>query len=193
MKSVKHGFVVVLLVIFLMASAVAWFIIKREMDYAHFAFYKDTGLAALSIGNNSSSWQYANTPGHLTLVFTRGRPHSAYTSAHGWTERMSIEWTSNPSLGKVILQSGSVRVGYMFSEGHFSRVMGDKGAQGSIDIESIDGNQIVANYDIIIDTFSESSLPEFQHKSVSFQGRSHFYLETPEQGTIAALGNVIPK
>jgi len=163
-----------------------------EVEYSTNGFYADCGMVA---AGRNSEWQYGNKPGHLTLVLARGRPHSRITTAHGWSERVSVEFTSKPVAGTIDIRDGKVRFGFASYRDRTQWSLGDKGIHGSLQIESVGETRILASCDLTIDAFASPRVvrPEFQHREVSFRGRFTFHLEKYPESTIAGFGNPFPK
>lgn len=157
----------------------------RDREYFVTEFYADTGIVPKA--GEDGSWRYGPKQGHVTLVLLRGRPHATFTTKHGWWERLSIEWPSQPTLGRFNVNGGMVTVGYTRGWDRVDWKIGDEGIRGTIEVESVTGNLIVASYDVAVDTLMLS-----KRREVRFEGRSTFHRQTPEEG-IAASHLLFPK
>jgi hypothetical protein len=161
----------------LVAIALGTFMLLRnEMDLFVTEFYMDTGLAA--IDQSSETWSYADKPGHVTLVLFRGRPHSSFTTAHGWSERLSLELSESPSTGQV------TKGIFGFSS---ERWIMCEGVKGKVTIHSVSESEIVATYDLAVHADDGWG---HVHYTARFQGTSTFFRQMPNRNSLAAKGTL---
>jgi hypothetical protein len=167
--------------------------IERAREYFITEYYPDTALAPMK--NDKVSWGFEPKKGFVTLILHRGKPHSTISTAHGWSEILSLEWPSQPPLGKVDLRAAKVKIGFELFDGRMNWGIGERGVQGHIEFHAIDPDRIEASYDITVDAREggEWALPGFRERVVTFQGRSSFTRRPcPDENQISGYGKLFP-
>ena len=161
----------------LAGGAVAFYYAFVDTAYSRAEYYAGTGLVSVSDQVDSAGlYSYANKPGHIVLMLTRGEPHGIVTSEHGWSETVSIELLE-PSVGeRVDLAGANVRIAFGSTKSNQLARIGEGGIKGHLGIEAVGTHQIVASYDLVIDGVYPRFVSEHRHHDVVFRGRSTFRL-----------------
>ena len=122
------------------------------------------------------------------LQWLRGRPHSTVTSAHGWSETLTLELRA-PKAGTVIfLADDDVRVAY------FSRWMQSfwnlrpGTAAGTLRIEAVSESSMTVSYGITL-TGIAPHYGGYKERQVSFNGTRSFQRRARDPG--APIGDAI--
>jgi hypothetical protein len=156
--------------ILLVLGAVLYFAVL-DTSYSRTEFYPDTELTV-----SAGSLGYAEQPGRITLVLTRGERESplGFTDT-GWREEMCVE-LSPPNAGERIDVAGpGVRVGYRKLQPlGVPWQIGERGVRGYIHVQAVSPHRLVVEYYVVIDAYAERLLPEAQHREVKFEGTSTF-------------------
>ena len=158
-------------------------------EYVDTWFCRNTFVTRVK--SDVESWVFAEKDGNATIVIRRGGHRTRGNSSHHWHQQLCLVYPAEPTLGKIDLGAGKIRLG--FSEGPGINGLwsiGNKGVSGYFEIETVDRDRIVANYDIVVYIDKGTGV----YREVEFRGSSTFKsipLLPPE--TLAAHGKLFPE
>ena len=153
-------------------SAVAFYYAVLDRNYSTAEFFADTMIGPDP--SRAESMTYLQQPGRLTIALIRGETESQFMTDSSWREIVGID-IPRPSAGDWIdLANPDVKVAYGRAAPFVSSVIGDRGVRGHIQVHEIDHRNLSVSYEIVIDAFSPRLQPEYQHREVTFRGRSNF-------------------
>jgi len=149
--------------------------IEDAKPYFHAEYYEKTGLVT---GDDGKVIVYGSKDGFITIVLRRGRPHSTVTTAHGYSEKFSIELPGNLKKGRIDLQESENVSAFRAYMGREFWNLGKGGAKGYIDILSVNNSSFTASYNITIDAWNGSDDPHHSNRKTYFVGENKpFYLK----------------
>ncbi len=185
-KRKKLVFVLVLGVSLLLGiyGIIDFLFLEDAEPYFITAYYEDTGIVPME--NYPGSLTYGPKKGHCTLVLRRGCPHSTITTGHGYSENLSIELQSRPDVGRIELRETPVKVAF---SSYFVRTfwtLGQEGVSGYVDVHSVEEDQVLASYHILVDARDDYSN---QNRSVVYSGESQFFIRKPRPTSEVIAGD----
>lgn len=122
------------------------------------------------------------------LQWHRGRPHSTVTSAHGWSETLTLELRT-PKVGTVIfLADDDVRVAYFSRWGRSFWSLRPGTAAGTLRIEAVSESSMTVSYGITL-TGIAPYYGGYEERQVSFNGTRSFQRRAQDPG--ARVGDAI--
>jgi hypothetical protein len=165
-------------------------------DYFRAEFYPDTALVRQP-GEKIADWRFGEAQGRITLRLSRGcpAPPSWFSTAHPWSERLTIELPAWPPKGKADLTELRARAGFTSYHYRTGWGTGDGGIRGHLNVLSSGANRIEAEYEITVDAYCppDGFLMRDKHRVVTFQGHSVFRREERPEGNVrAATGELFP-
>lgn len=162
--------------------------VEQAREYSDTEFYTDTGF--IPTRPDGDEWRYGKIDGRLMMVWSRGKPHSTVSTAHGWYQTLSIEFPSRPKPGTHDLQKAEIRIGYISYYGRTWWVIGEKGVGGNLKIISRSDNMIRADYDITVNAFDRLG-EKPRNEDFHYNGKAKFFRRRrPDSDVHAADGRL---